>query len=348
MGFIKRDCHLFFYNYSNMDPQFLIFGQLTREYLLPPKGEPRLDVAGGSLLYAAAGLRVWESDIGLVGRVGNDYPREWLNHCIARGLDTRGIRILSKNLDVREFLAYTESFEVSRINPVSHFSRRQLTFPKSLLGYHPPDEKKKSDAESALIVTDIPGDYLYARAALLCPMDLMTQTHLMAGLKRGSVHTFILDPAPASMRPKARRELPALLNGVTVFLPSQEELQNLFWGATHDLWEMAEAVSMYGCDYVVIKCGARGQLLYVPGNKRKWEIPAYPARIADPTGAGYAFCGGFLAGYCKNFDPLEGVLYGNVSASLKLEGSGAFYPLDVMPGLAEARLSALRDMVREV
>ena len=43
---------------------------------------------------------------------------------------------------------------------------------------------------------------------------------------------------------------------------------------------------------------------------------------------------GFLAGYCKNYDPFEGVLYGNVSASLKLEGSGAFYPLDVLPGLA--------------
>ena len=64
--------------------------------------------------------------------------------------------------------------------------------------------------------------------------------------------------------------------------------------------------------------------------------------------AGDAFCGGFLAGYCKNYDPLEGVLYGNVSASLKLEGSGAFYPLDVLPGLAEARLGALRNMVRAV
>ena len=49
-----------------------------------------------------------------------------------------------------------------------------------------------------------------------------------------------------------------------------------------------------------------------------------------------------LAGYCKNYDPVEGVLYGNVSASLKMEGSGAYYPLDVMPGLAEARLNAVR------
>jgi sugar/nucleoside kinase (ribokinase family) len=331
-----------------MDPQFLVFGQLTREYLLPPVGPPRLDVAGGSLLYAAAGLRIWESSIGLVGRVGEDYPREWLDECRSRGLDTRGIRVLSQSMDLREFLAYNESFEASRINPVSHFARREMTFPNSLLGYRPPDEKKKLDEESTLIVTDIPNDYLVARAAHLCRMDLITQTQLIAGLKRGSVHTFVLDPGPATMTRTARRELPALLNGVTAFIPSQEELRNLFWGETHDLWKMAESVSMYGCEYVVIKCGARGQLLYDTNNKRKWEIPAYPARIADPTGAGDAFCGGFLAGYCKNYDPLEGVLHGNISASLKLEGSGAFYPLDVLPGLAEARLNVLKDMVREV
>jgi sugar/nucleoside kinase (ribokinase family) len=331
-----------------MEPQFLVFGQLTREYLLPAVGHPRLDVAGGSLLYAAAGLRVWESEVGLVGRVGNDYPRDWLNHCMARGFDTSGIRIMSRDLDVREFIAYSESFEANRINPVSHFARRNMTFPKSLLGYQPPDDKKKPDRESMLIVTDIPSDYLTARAALLCPMDLVTQTQLIAGMKLGSVHTFVLDPGPATMTRTARRELPALLNGVTAFLPSQEELCNLFWGETYDLWKMAEGVSMYGCEYVVIKCGSRGQLLYDANNKRRWEIPAYPARLADPTGAGDAFCGGFLAGYCKNYDPLEGVLYGNVSASLKLEGSGAFYPLDVLPGLAEARLGALRNMVRAV
>jgi hypothetical protein len=41
-------------------------------------------------------------------------------------------------------------------------------------------------------------------------------------------------------------------------------------------------------------------------------------------------------------------LHGSVSASLKIEGSGPFYPLDVMPGLAEARLRSLKDMTRKV
>lgn len=331
-----------------MEPQFLVFGKLTREYLLPATGPARLDTLGGSLLYGAAGLRVWETEIGLVGRVGADYPREWLEECAKRGFDTHGIRVLSDSMDVRDFLAYNELFEPNRINPVSHFARRQMTFPKALLGYQAADPTKKSNGEGLLSVTDIPNEFLMARAALLCSMDIVTQTQLIAGMKRGSVHTFVLDPGPDAMLPAARRELPALLNGVTAFLPSQEELSELYWGETYDVWEMAEAVSMYGCEYVVIKCGARGQLLYDTNNKRKWEIPAYPARLTDPTGAGAAFCGGFLAGYCKNYDPLEGVLYGNVSASLKIEGCGAFYPLDVLPGLAEARLSVLREMVREV
>ncbi|MDX1378750.1 MAG: carbohydrate kinase family protein [Anaerolineales bacterium] len=328
-----------------MDIHFLIFGRLTREFVLPSTGRPRLDMPGGSLLYAAGGLGVWESGIGLVGRVGNDYPRAWLDEVKFRGFDTSGVRILPNDMDVRDFVAYTESFEANRVNPVSHFARREMTFPKSLLGYQ---SDRRADEEIKLTVSDIPRDYLTARAAYLCPMDLVTQTQLIAGLKRGNVHTFILDPSSDTMTPATRRELPALLSGVTVFLSSEEEMRNLFQSETHDLWEMAESISLYGCEYVVIKRGSNGQLLYDTDAKRKWEIPAYSARIQDVTGAGDAFGGGVVAGFCKDYDPLEGVLYGNVSASLKLEGHGAFHPLDVMPGLAEARLSALRDMVRRV
>ena len=328
-----------------MDINFIIFGQLTREFLLPSAGQPRLDVPGGSLLYAGAGLGVWESGVGLVGRVGNEYPRAWLNDVKLRGFDTTGVHILQKEVDVRDFVAYNESFEANLVNPVSHFARREMTFPKSLLGYQP---DKELDEEIKLTVRDIPADYLTARAAYLCPMDLVTQTQLISGLKRGNVHSFILDPSPDTMTPASRRELPALLNGVTAFLPSEEEIRNLFQSETHDLWEMAEAVSLYGCEYVVIKRGRNGQYLYDADSKRRWDIPAYPARLEDVTGAGHAFGGGFVAGFCKEYYPLDGVLYGNVSASLKLEGYGAFHPMDVMPGLADARLNALRDMVRRI
>jgi hypothetical protein len=45
---------------------------------------------------------------------------------------------------------------------------------------------------------------------------------------------------------------------------------------------------------------------------------------------------------------LQAALHGNVSASLKIEGIGAFATLEAMPGLAEARLHALKEMAREV
>jgi hypothetical protein len=53
-----------------------------------------------------------------------------------------------------------------------------------------------------------------------------------------------------------------------------------------------------------------------------------------------------VAGYQQTYEPLEAVLHGNISASLTLEGSGAFHALDALPGLAQARLETLRDGVR--
>jgi sugar/nucleoside kinase (ribokinase family) len=99
---------------------------------------------------------------------------------------------------------------------------------------------------------------------------------------------------------------------------------------------------------IVDKRGALGQMLYDAVSKKRWEIPAYPARLEDPTGAGDAFCGGFSAGYLKTFDPMQAVLYGSVSASLAIEGSGAFHALEALPGLAQARLQALTGLVRQV
>jgi sugar/nucleoside kinase (ribokinase family) len=111
---------------------------------------------------------------------------------------------------------------------------------------------------------------------------------------------------------------------------------------------MAEALAAYNCDMVVIKCGERGQLLFDCMSHTHWEVPPYPARLVDPMGAGDAFCGGFLAGYRRTFDPLQAVLHGNVSASLVVEGTDPFYALDALPGLAQARLEALQVSARKV
>jgi ribokinase len=143
-------------------------------------------------------------------------------------------------------------------------------------------------------------------------------------------------------------DLRSLLQGVSAFMPSEDEIRNLFWGRTNDLWEMAATLAGFGCDVIVIKRGARGQFVYERSTGKKWELPGYPSRLVDPTGAGDAFCGGFLVGYTATRDPLVAAMHGNISASFCMEGSGVFYLLDAMPGLAQARLHSLANLIREV
>jgi ribokinase len=176
----------------------------------------------------------------------------------------------------------------------------------------------------------------------------VTGSRLTSAFRQASVTTLTLDPSAAYMSTKALYDVRILLGGLTAFLPSEEELRALFWGHTDDLWQMAEALGEYGCEFIVVKRGARGQMLYDSVSKNRWEVPAYPGHPTDIAGAGDSFCGGFLAGYQKTYDPLRAVLYGSVSASLTIEGSGAFHALEALPGLAQARLDSLAGIVRQI
>ncbi len=326
---------------SVFPPQYAILGRMSRDFLLPPGGRPSLDVPGGNLLYAASGLAVWTKGIGLVGRVGEDYPRNWLHEIEDRGFNTRGIRVIPQAVDIRTFIAYTEGFTVHTENPVAHFARLGLSFPRSLLDYQDPARREDSVSHltpTSLRQSDLPPEYLHGTCAHLCPVDYMTHSLMPAVLRQAGYSTVTLDPGPRYMDPNFWKFLPGILTGLTAFHTAEEELRALFLGRSTDLWEMMEALGAYGCEHVVVKCGEEGQKLYNVREKTRWEIPAYPSRVVDPTGAGAAFCGAFLAGYKDSFDPLQAVLYGNVAASITVEGTGAFYALEVLPGLPEGAL----------
>jgi sugar/nucleoside kinase (ribokinase family) len=310
-----------------------------------------LDIPGGNVLYAAAGLTIWEAGVGLVARVGEEYPVEWVDEFSNVGLNNKGIRVLPQPLDTRYFVAYTEGFSRHTDNPVAHFARRKMTFPRSLLNYQGAskhqDDLNRLNPQS-LRQQDLPAEYLHASGAHFCPLDYLTHSLMPAVLRQAGVTTLTLDPGSSYMDPTHYKYIPAILTGLTAFLVSEDDLRALFLGRVVDIWEMAEALGAFGCEMIVVKCGERGQLLYDVASQTRWEIPAYPVRVVDPTGAGHAFSGGFLAGYRRTYDPLQAVLYGNVSASIVVEGTGAFYALDVLPGLPEARLEVLQESYRKL
>jgi len=334
-------------------PRFIIAGQLRRDFAILPSGQTRLDVPGGNIIYAAVGLMIWEPSPppGLIARIGEDYPQEWLENFTKRGLDTRGIKVLPEAMDLRSFYAYADRNERATDDPVAHFAQAGLPFPKALLGYHPTSTNVDSRTRlsmNTLRQADIIPDYLDATAAHLCPMDYLTHNLFPAVLRQAGFTAVMLDPASGYMNPVFWNDIPALLTGLTAFLPSEDEIRALFHGRSNDLWQMAEELSVYGCEIIVIKRGESGQYLYDATSHTHWEIPSYAARLVDPTGAGDAFCGGFLAGYRRTYDPLQAVLHGNISSSLVVEGSGPFFALDALPGLAQARLEALRESARKV
>jgi sugar/nucleoside kinase (ribokinase family) len=330
--------------------RFVIAGHLRREFIITPAGKAFLDTLGGNLIYAAAGCSTWEPGIGLLSRTGENFPHEWIEDIAQSGFDCRGIRTIPETLDQRSFYAYPDADTCLTDNPVSHFARLGMPFPKSLLGYssQPQTQDSRSVPGSFTIrLGDIPSDYFDASAAHLCPLDFLSHSLLPPALRQGNVATITLDPSVSYMNPIFWNEIPGLLKGISAFLPSEEKLLSLFQGRTNDPWEMAEALADYGCEVIVINRGLRGQMLYDKATHTHWSIPVYPGRIINPTGAADAFCGGFLAGYHSTYNALEGALIGNISASLAMEGNGPFYILDTLPGLAKARLEMLRGMVHK-
>jgi sugar/nucleoside kinase (ribokinase family) len=303
-------------------------------------------------MYAAAGMALWgETNAGLIGRVGEDYPQDWLAKITKIGFDTRGVRVLPQSVDLRWFAVYPDGATRQTENAIAFFSREGIPFPKSLLGYDDrPAQPDRRDQPTPLTIrkNDFPVDYLDARAAHLCPMDFLSHTLLPQVLRDGRAMTITLDPGEGYMSPLFWDDVPSVFNGLTAVLTSESKLSALFHGRSNDVWEMAEALAGFGCEMVVIKRGARGQYLYDRQRKQRWMIPAYPVTVKDPTGAGNAFCGGFLTGFSEHYDPLEACLHGNISASFVVEAVGPFAALEAYRPLVQARLDALADMVRTV
>lgn len=330
---------------------FVIAGCLNRDTILPISGSPQIDVFGGNLVYAAAGLNVWGRIAGLLARVGEDYPTEWLDRLKSYGFDLSGVKILSEPVDTRRFMAHIDSATTHYQNPVQHFAERGLTFPSELLGYRaniPNVSSRTTPAEQSIQISDIPENYLEASAVHICPIDFISHMILPSVFHQGLASMITLTPNSEYMTPSFWEEIPHLLSEITALITAEEDVRNLFQGRKTDLWEMTEVLAGYGPEFIIIQTESWGNYLYDSINHKRWVVPNYQSKVVDPTGALDAFAGGFLVGYRTHYDPLEAALMGSISASLVMEASGVFYAMEAMPDLVEARRSALRDLVGEM
>lgn len=329
--------------------QYVFVGGLREDYCITASGEVHLRKLGGNAVYAAAGARVWGEGVGLLSRVGSNFPAEWLEQMQARGLDTSGVKVLPEPQDTRTFYAYLSLETRQDSNPAEHFARLSRPLPPELEGYASStegQEERKRFGPLTVRPTEIPPEYLNARGVHLAPTDFVAHNTLPATFRRSRVRYLTCDPSLRYMQPAFADEVRQIVSGLDAFLPSEMEARAFFRETLSDLWQAAEAFGAMGAKLVVLKLGARGQYVYEAASGRRWHVPAYPAKVRDVTGAGDAYCGGYLVGLAETDDPVEAAVRGAVSASLVVEGTGALYSLDSTPGLARARQEALRGAVR--
>jgi ribokinase len=140
--------------------------------------------------------------------------------------------------------------------------------------------------------------------------------------------TTILNPAPAM-------ELPDSIYGLCDYLtPNETEAEGITGirvESAEDAEKAAHAMVKKGAGGVLVTLGEKGALLHTA--KGTEIVPAYKVGpVAETTGAGDAFNGGFAVGLSRGFAPIDAVRFGCAVAGISVTRPGT---APSMPTLAE-------------
>jgi ribokinase len=299
-------------------------GYLTLDDLVLCDDRVLRDILGGGALFAAAGARVWDAAVGIHACSGADYPERSLRQIVAAGIDLRGVTV-GPERSLRLWLLEEGELRKQQLPKLTAANVAEL------------------DAHRG----DIPAAYLQARGFHVAPSLPTTQRDVVAMLRARAPGAVIsVDIWTESFFDPAPYRDPSFLAGIDAFLPSDKEVETL-WGRG-DPARIARDLAAAGPRTVAIKRGSRGSLVYDRDDDTLWEIPPVPVTPVDTTGAGDAYCGGFLAGLLETGCPREAGLRGTVSASFAIQHYGVQLATRPDPSERQRRLDALRRQVRQV
>lgn len=297
-------------------------GNATIDDLVFRDGTTRMGQPGGNAVYAAHGALMWGGRVGLCAMVGADYPRDLLG---GAQLDLAGVHMID-GPSLRNWGLYEDD------------GACQYIF-RGIFGPH-------AHARFSPLPAHLPPTYGEARYAHLAPMPLAQTLALLDTLaetrRRGGI---CVDPDVRYCAGLSQQSRDALLSRLTFFLPSEREAALLYPGLSpRDVLEELRAGYTH-LRVAAVKLAAQGSLVYDRERDIIVHLPAAPARVVDTTGAGDAFCGGFLAGYEQTGDGIAAAMHGIISASFIVETYGVPPVGAVRRDAAEQRLAAYRQML---
>ncbi|CAG8760284.1 13617_t:CDS:2 [Gigaspora margarita] len=310
------------------DPLLCSLSQCIIDDIKFSDGTIQKDVLGGGGVYATYGMRIWFSRqesqrIAYSFHSGYDFPLNILQSLLVLNISLT--QIWHSNLP-----------SIRGINTFKTANQRVFAYQTPPIGTVP---------------SDLPSSYLNAKIFHFICSSIWASQHVTDILrlrdKRLPPPIFVWEPIPEGASKENIQSCIEAMKMVDVVSPNHEEAAALLGLITEDdeddekflteemLICMADKflkhqIGPHGNGSVVIRASYKGCL--VATKEKKEIIPAYwtslkdgnrNPHVVDVTGAGNAFCGGFMVGLLKsNFDVFEAALYGAVSASFTVEQFG--------------------------
>lgn len=268
----------------------LVIGSIALDSVQTPFGSTADALGGSAVFFSYAGCLL--HPVQMVGVVGNDYPYDHLERLAGRGVDLSGVTRMDG-----------ESFRWK--------------------GKYSYDLQNRETLETRLgVFADfqprIPAAFRDARYIFLGNIDPELQLRVLDQVHEPRL--VACDTMNYWIQGK-RDVLLELLRHVDVLMVNDAEARQL--SGDWNVYRAARWILAQGPKQVVIKQGEYGAVLV--GSDGIFYVPAYPLEeVFDPTGAGDAFAGGFMAHVARTGDVSEenlrrAMVYGSSMGSFAVE-----------------------------
>jgi sugar/nucleoside kinase (ribokinase family) len=295
----------------------LIVGSTALDSIKTPKAEnPRL--LGGSASHAAVAASFF-SPVQLVGVVGKDFPKKYLQLYRRHKIDLEGLQILPGKT-----FHWSGEYEVNMNN------RRTLLTELGVFETFTPT---------------LPKAYQQSQFVLLANIAPALQHHVLNQMRRPE---FVVADTMDLWLNIALPDLLKLLPRLDGFVLNDSEAHQLT--KEDNVFAALRKIHKLGPKYVIIKKGSHGSIL--SGPKGFFICPAYPlSKVVDPTGAGDSFVGammGHLATARGTIDDniRRAMVSGSVVASFCCEGFGLTSTTKIRRPQIEQRVKELGKLTK--
>jgi sugar/nucleoside kinase (ribokinase family) len=293
----------------------LVVGSVALDSIFTPFGETADALGGSAVYFSVAGSLL--HPVQVVGVVGGDFPVHELDALASRGIDWSGVE-----------RAEGESFRWKGKYSYDLQSRETL---ETRLGVFAEFQPK------------IPAAFRAAEYVFLGNIDPELQIGVLDQVKRPRL--VVCDTMNYWIQGK-RGALLELLARVDLLMVNDSEAREL--SGDWNIHRAGRWILAHGPSRVVIKQGEYGALLIEP--TRTFYVPAFPLEsVFDPTGAGDAFAGGFMAYLARTRSLTEdnirrAMVYGAAMGSYAVEQFGIRAFERIALADVESRVRAFQDL----